>query len=123
MKTLKDYRKDILGIRLKGLTQVSSTPEVDSKSVDLAFFADKNDLELQQPMVDKILSLFKKPPKVIFDIPNDEFYAETLFIFGANKAAKEKIDANFSFVFASFGEIAQKPDLKRNLWEKLKKYT
>lgn len=126
LKSVQDYRRDILGIRLKGPEKTSvETSQGDNlqSTTPLAIFADFNDLELQKPMVDKILSLFQTTPEILTSIPKEDFIAETLFIFGANKAAREQIRANQSFVFKSFSEITRNNDLKRDLWEKLKKYT
>ena len=81
MKTKENYRREILGIQLTGGaplqrgtpqrgTPQGETPQItpqDPKNTSplLIFYADPIDYELQKPMVDKILSLFKTKPLVL----------------------------------------------------------
>ena len=76
MKTKENYRREILGIQLTGGaplqrgTPQGGTPQItpqDPKNTSplLIFYADPIDYELQKPMVDKILSLFKTKPLVL----------------------------------------------------------
>lgn len=119
IKSIDDYRKDILGIRLRG---ASLKPVIHKGPISFAFYADSNDFELQKPMINKILSLFKNKPPVFTDLSKASLAVNTLFIFG-DLGTLNGIKAQESFSFQSFSAISQNPDLKRELWEKLKKYT
>ena len=117
--TVTDYRRDVLGIRFKG---PSSKANLKTNVADIVFFADLNDYKLQKPMVDKISSLFKESPLVLTAEPTESFETKVLFVFGPLQAPNS-IKAEDSFSFRSFSDISQGGDLKRELWEKLKKYT
>ena len=119
INSITDYRREVLGIRFRGSSPKSST---ESETSMIVFYADSLDYKLQKPMVDKILDLFKTSPVVLTDEPQDPFEALSLFTFGEKKAPNS-IKAQDCFSFPSFSDISQNSDLKRELWEKLKKYT
>ena len=117
IKSIDDYRKKVLGIRFNGIsTEISS-----NDPISLAFCANSKDFELQKPMVGKILGLFNKRPPIFTECSKNLEEVETLFIFGDLEFGP--IKAKKSFSFKSFNTISQSPNLKRELWEKLKKYT
>ena len=119
LKSVDDYNRQILGLRFKKTTNSIKT-EVQEPNV--VFYVDSNDHMLQKPMLDKILSLFSEAPQVIFEPPFGPLKTKALFVFGSQDTSPTITYENL-YSFQSLSNIAQNNDLKRSLWEKLKKYT
>lgn len=116
LKSIKDYHQKVLGLKFKG----SFSPKAQEAKV--IFYIDSNDQMLQKPMLNKILGLFPIAPLVITDRPLSTLNTHALFVFG-DQNTPDTITYENLYSFQSLSNIAQNNDLKRSLWEKLKKYT
>lgn len=120
MDSKKDYYDKVLGLTLKG----SKKERKEAESAEpqnlkaFCFLCDKDDFESNKNLVVKILAAAKQTEEIVVHQDFDtEDYKETFSFFGETGSSEN----SKKIKFPKFVEIAKSPELKKQLWEELKK--
>jgi hypothetical protein len=119
MKSTSDYYKKVLGLSLKGSKEARKKAE--SKEPQnlgaFCFLCEKEDFEAHKTLVLKILSAAQQTEEIIVhEAFGAESFKETFSFFGGSGEAQD-----FKVKFPKFSELSKSPELKKKLWDELKK--
>ena len=130
MKTLEDYYHQTLGLSLKIPTQKKSTNQTDNIKTEklqkpsqenFHFIAASEDFKNNQEMVLKILKSINKNKEILKTSDELSKLKGTVFNFGL--ALEPQNSEALVKSWPSFSEISESIDLKRQLWDELKKHS
>lgn len=119
MKSTSDYYKKVLGLTLKGSKKAREKAESEEPQNlgAFCFLCEKEDFESHKTLVLKILSAAQQTEEiVVHQVLDTEKFEETFSFFGGSG---ETQDAKIRF--PKFSELSKNPELKKKLWDELKK--
>lgn len=120
MDSKSDYYDKVLGLTLKGSKKARKEAEASEPQnlKAFCFLCDKDDFESNKNLVLKILTAAKQTEDIIVhqDFDTEEF-EDTFSFFGKTGSSKDSKKIRFP----KFVEIAKSPELKKQLWEELRK--